>query len=397
MDFNFSAEQLAFKSRFESFCRDHIAPRAREADQAGRIPQANWRALAGAGYFKLFHPPGVGGTNADGPTLGIAMETLGRACAGTMWAATISTALCGKLLWNLGRPHHREEWLAPIVSGEKIGCVAGTERGSGCDQRAYKTVLRRAGSGYRLSGEKLRCSNAPAADLALVLAQLDSGISEETRLAYAVVDLRLPGISRTSLDLVGLRAMPWGNLVFDDVQLAEENVIQNAGLDQVLQSIEWGQLFQSFCSIGIAEAAFDACLTYVMERHAFDRPIAHLQTVHSRLADMRLEIDAARLIALHAACVMAGNRRAGELVVMSKIHATEMAVRAADAAMRTFAGWGLSPQFPIERFYRDSLANVPAGLTTDRLRELLICGDLEVDPWQYEQFNWLSPAGLSLP
>ena len=105
-------------------------------------------------------------------------------------------------------------------------------------------------------------------------------------------------------------------------------------------------------------------------------------------------IDAGRLLALRAASIMARDQAAGELVMMAKIHAAEMAVRAADAAMRTFAGWGNNPDFVVERIYRDSLANVPAGLTTDRLRELLICRDVDVDPWEYEPFDWLSPAGL---
>jgi alkylation response protein AidB-like acyl-CoA dehydrogenase len=277
------------------------------------------------------------------------MEALGRACAGTMWAASVSTALCGKLLSNLGRSDHHREWLVGIVSGSRIGCVAGTERGSGCDQRSYQTVLRRAGSGYRLTGEKLRCGNAPVADVALVLAHLEGSTPGQSRLAWAIVDLGLPGMSRESLDHMGLRAMPWGNLAFDEVEVAAEDVIPDASMDQVLRSIELGQLFQSFCSIGIAEAAFDASLSYMKERHAFNRPIAHLQTVHARLADMRVEIDAARLVALHAASLMTANCPAGEVVVMARIHATEMAVRVADAAMRTFAGWGPSTDLPVER------------------------------------------------
>src|SRR5262249_15165292 len=114
----------------------------------------------------------------------------------------------------------------------------------------------------------------------------------------------------------------------------------------------------------------------------------------SRLADMHVEIDAARLLSLRAASIMARGQAAGELVMMAKIHAVEMAVRAADAAMRTFAGWGDSTDFVVERLYRDSLGNIPAGLTTDGLRELLICREVDVNPWEYEPFDWLSPAGL---
>jgi alkylation response protein AidB-like acyl-CoA dehydrogenase len=111
---------------------------------------------------------------------------------------------------------------------------------------------------------------------------------------------------------------------------------------------------------------------------------------------MRAEIDASRLLALEVSWVKGQGGIARELVMMAKIHATEMAVRVADAAMRTFAGWGYSKDHAVERLYRDALANVPAGLPTDRLRELVACAMVGADPWAYEPFDWLGPAGLSL-
>jgi alkylation response protein AidB-like acyl-CoA dehydrogenase len=226
-------------------------------------------------------------------------------------------------------------------------------------------------------------------------------------------------VGRT-IDTLGLRTAAISELRFENCEVPLENVLGKPGsaLDLALPLIarwertcllgHWLDIMQaSFESrmqrirerkqFGRLIAQFQAVrtiLAYMKERHAFGRPIAHLQTMHARLADMRLEIDAARLIALHAASLMAVNQRAGEVVIMAKIHATEIAVRACDAAMHTFAGWGLSTEYPIERLYRDSLANVPAGLTTDRLLELLICGDLQVDPWKYDPFEWLSPDGL---
>ena len=118
--------------------------------------------------------------------------------------------------------------------------------------------------------------------------------------------------------------------------------------------------------------------------------------MHSRLAQIRAEIDAARLLAFEAAWLKGQGRAARDLVVMAKIYATEMSVRTADAAMRTLGGWGYSKDHAVERLYRDSLANVPAGLPTDRLRELLACPMVGVDAWAYEPFDWLTPAGLRI-
>lgn len=375
----------------DEICATRIASRARDADRTGQLPQDCWRALIDTGYFRLFHPVELGGTAADGLTLAAAMETLGRSCASTLWSATVSTALCGKLLFHLGRPSHHQTWLTPIIRGEKIGCVAGTERGSGTDQRSYQTTVRARHGGWVLSGEKLRVTNAPTADVAMVLVRV------EEKLGYAVVDLHRPGVTRTEIGHVGLRAMPWGNLAFDEVELAQDEVITDTTLDKVLRSIEWGLLLATFCSVGIATAALSASLDYAKTRHAFDRPIAHLQTVHSRLADMHVRIEAARLLGQEAAMVMARGDVAGERAMIAKIYATEMAVQVTEQAMRIFAGWGFSTDFPVERLLRDSLGNVSAGLTPDRLRELLVSRDLEVDPWSYEPFDWLAEAGLDIP
>ena len=157
-----------------------------------------------------------------------------------------------------------------------------------------------------------------------------------------------------------------------------------------------GQLLQTWSAIGIAQAALDTCQKYVLQRTAFGRPIAHLQVVHSRLADMHMEIEATRLLALEVSWIKGRGCMARESVLMAKIYATEMAVRVTDMAMRTFGGWGFSREHVVERLHRDSIANVPAGLPTDRLRELLVCGAVGVDPWSYAPFDWLTPAGLSL-
>lgn len=384
----------AFERRFAQVCRERIAPRAREADRTGALPPESWRELADAGYLRLFHPVEWGGTGADGLTQAIAMEHLARACAGTFWAVSISTVLCGKILHNLCGPAHHGRWLRPIVAGDEIGCFAATEQGAGSDPGSYRTTVRETPRGWRLSGEKSRVSNATSAGVAVVLARKEGAAGQG--LCYVVVDLRKPGIRRQEQPKLGLSAMSWGSIVFDDVEIAPEDVILNASMEKTLQSVEWGQLLQTWCAVGLAQAALDACRGYASSRQAFGRPIGHLQVVHARLADMAADIDAARLLALDVSWTKGQGKIAKEAMMMAKVYATEMAVRVADHAMRTFAGWGYSKDHIVERLYRDSLANVPAGLPTDRLRELLACSMVGVDPWAYEPFDWLGPAGLRL-
>ena len=375
-------------------CRERIAPRAAAVDRAARLPPEAWRDLVESGYLRLFHPVEHGGVAADGRTIAAAMEGLARACASTYWTATISSLLCGKLLHELCGARHHQRWLRPVVAGEAIGCFAATEAGAGSDPASYRTFVRAVGSGYRLSGAKAKISNATAADVAVVLAR--RGGPESAELCYVVVDLRAPGIRRADAGKLGLRAMSWGALDFDEVAIAGEDVIVGASVDATLRVVEWGQLLQAMAGIGLASAALDACQRFALARPAFGRPIAHLEVVHARIADMAAEIDAARLLALDVAERKARGEGAREAVLMAKIVGTELAVRVADRAMRTFGGAGYAEDQPIERLYRDSLANVPAGLPNDRLRDLLGCALVGVDPWTYPAFDWLAPAGLAL-
>lgn len=378
----------------DRICRERIAPRAAAADRAASLPPETWRDLVESGYLRLFHPVEFGGSAADGRTVAAAMEGLARACASTFWVATISSLLCGKLLHELCGPRHHQRWLRPIVAGEAIGCFAATEAGAGSDPASYRTFVREDGSGHRLCGAKARISNATAADVAVVLAR--RGGPESAELCYVVVDLHAPGVRRADTDKLGLRAMSWGTLEFDEVAIDAEDVIVGASIDATLRTVEWGQLLQAMSGLGIAVAALDALRELALARHAFGRPIAHLEVIHGRLADLAVEVDAARLLVREVADTKARGRSAREAVMMAKIHATELAVRAADRAMRSAGATGYASDSPIERLYRDSLANVPAGLPNDRLRDFLGCAMVGVDPWSYPAFEWLAPAGLAL-
>ena len=383
-----------FAREFTRHCQEHIAPLARAADQRRGCSAAGWQAVVDSGYLRLFHPAQWGGTGAGGVRQALAMEALAQACAGTFWAASISSILCGKLLHDLCGAQQQARWLPRIVAGDALGCFAATERGAGSDPASYRTTLRRSGDGYRLYGEKARVSNATTADVAVVLARREA--ADDPRLCYAVVDLRQPGVLRREQPKLGLQAMSWGSLEFHGVPLDDGDVILDASIDQTLRSVEWGQLIQTMCAIGLTSAALAASREYALQRRAFGRPIAHMQVVHARLADTLAELDAARLLALAAAHDKAEGRSVREPVIMAKIYATEMAVRCADRAMRTFGGSGYSTEHIVERIYRDSLANVPAGLPTDRLRELIACPLVGADPWAYPPFDWLTPAGLAL-
>ncbi|GAC1569961.1 MAG: acyl-CoA dehydrogenase [Polyangiales bacterium] len=400
MDYALSADQRSFKIEFERFCEERIRPRARETDRAGAVPQESWDDLVKTGFLGFFHPPELGGSSLEPIKQAIALESLAKACASTFWTATISSLLCGKLLYSLCRPKHHQQWLRPIITGAKKGCFALLERGAGSDPGSLRTTLYPDGDIYRLKGEKWRISNGMVADVAVVVARDPSwalGAPAGRGLAYVVVDLNQPGIQREPIEHVGLRGMSWAKISFDEIPVSTDDVMFNADMEKTLPSIEWGQLIMSFCALGVSEAAYDVAVKFCKDRSSFGRSLSHMQVGHSRVADMRTEIDAARLLAYEAVWSKVGGRAAQEIVMMTKVYATEMGVRVADAAMRILAGWAFSKIYDVERLYRDSLGNLPGGLTSDRLRELIACPIVGVDPWLYEPLDWLAPSALTLP
>jgi len=375
-----------------------IAARAAQTDATGRIPSSNWKDIVDSGYLRLFHEPGIGGSGADGPTQAAAMEGLARACPGTFWAATVSALLCAKLISTYGDAREHERLLRPLLSGELLAAFAVVEKSAGSDASTFRTTVRRAGppgSGYVISGEKARITNAPVADIAVTLARLEKAPGDEgPDWCLAFVDLRQPGVHRYDIPHMGLRAMPWGGVVFQDTHIAEADVVP-VPFEELAEGMAWGWLLISFAAVAIAESALSASARHAGERVSFGRPLAHMEGVQAQLAESRAQIDAARLLALRATCERAEGRSARDLIAMVKIYAAEMAVEVTARAVQIHGAFGVTTGHEIERLYRDAQMNVIGGFASNRLREQVAEG-MGVGPAVYHEFDWLTATGLGV-
>ncbi len=397
MDFSPSTVDSALVAELDRRFQAGIAQRATAADEAGEVSRESWQEIVDSGYLRVFHPKEIGGLGVDGVTQAQAMEALARACGGTYWSATMSTLLCGKLISTYGDTTEHRRLLDPILSGEHIGCFAVVERTSGSDAGTYRTRVSRAedGDGYVISGEKARITNAPNADIGVVLARLDDEPGQEPGpgWCFAFVDLRQDGVSRYDMPHMGLRAMPWGGLVFQDVPIRREDVIP-VPYGEFAQGMAWGWLFISVAAIALAEQALRATVEHASRQVAFGRPLGHMEGVQAQLAEARAEIDAARLLAWRTSWHREQGRSVYELIAMLKPYATEMAVRVTQAAVQIHGSWGLTPGEQVERLYRDAPMNVIGGFTSNRLREL-VAGSMGMDISAYQDFDWLAPTGLA--
>jgi alkylation response protein AidB-like acyl-CoA dehydrogenase len=375
MDLSLTSAQREFGEAFERFCQERIAPRAHAVDAAGELSRENWADLAEMGFFRLYHDTSHGGLGAEADWLMRAMaeESLSKACAATFLSAGASIGLCGAPIAHHGSEALKARWLPGLVSGELVGCFGLTEPGAGTDAAAIRTRARPVAGGYLLSGEKALITNAPIADVAVVMAVTDPEAGYGGVTAFAI-DLNKPGITRSApYKKMGLRGSPTGSLMFDDVQLTPDEVIGHpgAGFIQAMQTLEFGRISMSHFGIGIAEAAYEAACRYALERKAFGRPIAQKQAVHFMIADMKIEIDTARLMARKVAWMKDQGMPCQDMASISKTFATEMAVRVTDRAVQVFGGWGYTDDFPVERLYRDARLG-PIGEGTSEIQRELI-------------------------
>lgn len=375
-----------------------IAGRAGLTDSACAIPAQNWREVAESGYIRLFHPEESGGTGADAELMVGRMEELAQACPSTYWSATVSGLLCARLVSTYGSTSGEgaahKELLSSLVSGQKLAAFAVAETTAGSDASTQRTTVRRAptGDGYVISGEKSRIANAPAADVAVVLARLGDRADERWCLVF--VDLTRPGVHRYDLPHLGLRGMPWGGLVFTDTPVREEDVLE-VPLAELSNGMTWGWLLTSVSAIGIAEAALAASVRHAAQRVSFGLPLAHMEGVQAQIAQSRAEIDAAKLLARRAAAERLAGSAARGLIAMLKVYATELGVRVAQRAVQIHGAFGVTTGHEVERLYRDAQMNVIGAFASNRLREV-IAEEIGLGTAVHEPFDWVRPAGLAI-
>jgi alkylation response protein AidB-like acyl-CoA dehydrogenase len=374
---------------WENFCKTEIRNRSRQADAEAKIPAEIRKGMAELGYLKIFHGGNSGQPGVSGDVLYRAMEVLAEACASTFWSATISSALCGRMIAELCGDVQRERWVPQLCTGKVLGCFAATERGSGSDPASYQTTVRRHGGGWILNGEKTRVTNAPEADVAVVLAKSASEEGESQGLALVVLDMRKHPVARSRHGSMGLRAMPWGTLHFESLVVDDDSVI-GITMPKTLQSVEWGQVIQTVSAIGLAHSALRMAEDFVSARLSFGKNLSEFSAVRAQLQSAKDEIAGARIYARKAINLKAHGELGGSKIVIAKIFSTEASVRACEVALRCAGGWGYTTDLELERFLRDAYGNIPSGLPNDRLRELLICPKLGVDPWSVPPVDRIS-------
>ena len=378
MDFRLTDEQKALRDMVRDFAAKEIAPHAQAFDEQGAIPKALLDKMAGLGLMGICVPSEYGGAGMDYFAYIIALEEVCKASASVGLAMTVNNTLYGEPLMRFGTHEQKLRWLAPAAKGERLGCYALTEPGSGSDAMALAATATPQDDGFTLTGTKLFITNGEIAAQAVIFATVDKARKHKGVTAF-LVEKGAPGFSVAKKERkMGLLASDTCELVLENVHVRADQVLGNVGegYKVAFSTLDAGRIGIAAQALGIAGAALDAAVGYAKRREQFGKPIAEFEAIQWMLADMAVEIEAARLLTYRAAALKAeGRPRFTREASMAKLYASEMANRVASHAVQIFGGSGYMKDYPVVRFFRDARA-LPLYEGTSEIQRLVLAREL---------------------
>ncbi len=354
MDFRLSEEQTAIYDMARSFAEEQIAPHARQWEREGTIPRELWSDLASLGFGGLYVSEERGGAGLSRLDATLVFEALAQACASTSAFLSIHN-MCAAMIDRYGSDELRERLLPRAVAMETFLSYCLTEPGSGSDAAALKTRAVRDNQGWRLTGTKAFISGGGYSDAYIVMAR--SGEAGPRGISAFVVDADATGLSFGALeDKMGWRAQPTRQVQLDDCSVPAENLLgeEGRGFSYAMAGLDGGRLNIAACSLGAAQSALDQTLAYMAERRAFGQRLTDFQALQFRLAEMEIEMQAARVFLRQAAWKLdTGAPDATQHCAMAKKFVTEAGSRVADHCLQLHGGYGYLADYGIEKIVRD--------------------------------------------
>jgi len=356
MDFELTDEQQLIRDAVREFAETEVTPIAAELDRDHRFPYELLPKLAEMNLMGMPYPEKEGGAGADYVSYVIAIEEISRACASTGIIMSAHTSLATWPIFKFGTEAQKDQYLQDMASGRRLGAFALTEPGAGTDAGAGTATATLRADGYALNGSKMFITNAPYADVYVVFAKTDPERGTRGMSAF-IVEKDTPGFSVGEAEhKLGIRGSSTPPIYFADCRIGKEALLggEGDGFKIAMQTLDGGRIGVSAQALGIAQAALDAAIAYAKERVQFGKPIANLQAIQWMIADMALEVDAARLLVYRAASCVDNGRPYSTEGAMAKLFASETATRVAGKAIQIHGGYGYTESYPVERNYRDA-------------------------------------------
>lgn len=356
MDFELAEEQQMVRETTRAFVEREVKPVAQRLDREAIYPSELVKRLSELGLMGILVPQEFGGSGMDLLSCVVAMEEISKAWASLAVAMSVQNSLVCAPIARFGSAAQKKKYLPSLARGERLGCYALTEPGSGSDAGSIQTRAKRVGDDFVLTGNKIFTTNGNRADLAIVYAVTDPAKGKKGISAF-IVEKNSPGFVVGKLeDKLGLRSSDTASLLFEDCRVPGENLLgtEGEGFTIALATLDGGRIGIAAQALGIAQGCLEESVAYAQQRRQFGRAIAEFEAIQWMLADMATEIDAARLLTYRAAWLAEQGRTFTKEAAMAKLFASEAANRAAYKAIQIFGGYGYTKEFAVERFFRDA-------------------------------------------
>lgn len=354
MDFALSEEQVAIFDMAHAFGQEHIAPYAREWEREGCIPKTLWPEIAALGFGGLYVSEESGGSGLSRLDATLVFEALSMACPSVAAFLSIHN-MCAKMLDTSASDAMKTRLMPGVLSMQNVLSYCLTEPGSGSDAAALKTRASRSNEGYILNGTKAFISGGGYSDGYVVMAR--TGEDGPKGISTVYVEAGTDGLSFGGLeDKMGWRSQPTRQVQFDDCAIPAENLVgeEGKGFSYAMAGLDGGRLNISACSLGAAQTALNMTLNYMAERKAFGKSIDQFQALQFRLADMEIELQAARTFLRHAAWKLdSGAPDATKFCAMAKKFVTEAGSKIVNQCLQLHGGYGYLADYGIEKLVRD--------------------------------------------
>ncbi|MBP1708799.1 MAG: acyl-CoA dehydrogenase, short-chain specific [Deltaproteobacteria bacterium] len=356
MDFKLTEEQVAMRDMAKNFAEKKIAPTMEEDEKEHRFRKEIVKEMAGLGFFGCIAPEKYGGNESGVLAATVMTEEVARVSPSWGLPFNLQMNSIQSVLLNFGTEAQREKYLPKLINADWLGCFAITEANTGSDVASMKTAAQEMEDGFILNGSKMWISGVPVADVGIVYAYTDRALKHKGISAF-MVDMKSPGVTQKAIETkLGLYCAPTGEIYFDNVKLPKDSLVgkKGDGFKICMFMLDNTRLSSASRAVGVAKACLEHSVRYANEREQFGQPIASFQMVQEQIAEMFVEEEAARLLVQRAAWMRDQGMRNSIEVSTAKFFAGEVAVRAANTAVKIFGSYGFSTEYPVERLYRDA-------------------------------------------
>ncbi len=375
--FDLTEDQRMIQEMVREFAKNEVEPIAHEIDEQHRFPKETWDKIVELGLPGIPFPESLGGSDGGTLAYAIAVEEISRVCGSTGLTLAAHVSLGTYPIYAWGNESLRSEYVPRLISGEYMGAYGLTEPNAGSDAGATETTAVLDGDEYVLNGRKCFCTNANHAGVMVVTAVTDRSLGSKGISAFAV-PRDTPGFSIEKGEWkLGMRGSDWASLVFEDARIPKDHLLgpEGEGFATFMKTLEGGRISIGALGLGIAQGAYDCARQYAQEREAFGKNLAAQQAVAFKLANMAVEIEAARHLVYHSARLKDAGENFGPRASMAKLYSSEVAMRVTYDAIQIYGGYGYSREYPVERMWRDAkLCTIGEG--TSEVQRLIISRDL---------------------